>query len=81
MSCYTSSPNSPSNKAKQLRALSALSPDGLIHFNSTGYTYFIEDTHRSYDVLLFFSTDGCTLCDELQQEYTLVHQMYTDNGG
>ena len=52
-------------KALALRKLALQSESGLIKFNSTGYKYFIEQEPRPYDVVMFFTTSGCGLCDQL----------------
>ena len=47
----------------------------------TGFDYFINQQPREYDVIVFFTTDNCELCHELQKEYQIVSEMYSKNGG
>lgn len=41
----------------------------------------MEESPRPYDLIVFFTSEGCTLCQDLMNEYAMVSAMYTASNG
>ncbi|KAL4488805.1 hypothetical protein ABPG72_016458 [Tetrahymena utriculariae] len=68
-------------KSEALRQLASKSPNGIIHFNSTGFRYFLLEQPRPYEVVLFFTAPKCDFCEQMLTQYELTSNYYYVNNG
>eukprot|EP01017_Pseudomicrothorax_dubius_P014128 TRINITY_DN1652_c0_g1_i2.p1 TRINITY_DN1652_c0_g1~~TRINITY_DN1652_c0_g1_i2.p1 ORF type:complete len:353 (-),score=96.74 TRINITY_DN1652_c0_g1_i2:80-1138(-) len=68
------------SKVAELRQLADQEPSGVISLNAKTYKYFVTDTPRPYDLVIFFTADNCKLCEQIYIEYSTVAKLYRDGG-
>ncbi len=66
-------------KSEELRA-KVLGHPGIPTLSAAEYKYFLEETPRPYDVVVFFTAPKCKMCDEVEAELTQVANLYKNNG-
>jgi len=55
--------NTGTEKSQTLRELALQSKNFVIPLNQTGYDYFVSLKPRPYEVVIFFTSRDCKLCD------------------
>lgn len=68
-------------KSQDLRAKCLNSPDGMASLTASEYKFYLEESPRAYDVVVFFTAKSCGICDEVELELRRVSQFYVEGGG
>ena len=65
-------------KSKILREIALKSENNIISLNATGFRYFVMETPRPYDLVLFYTGPNCDFCEKMIIEYKLTSKMYAN---
>lgn len=67
-------------KSQELRDRVLRSSEDIIALNSGEYEYFVDQSPRPYDVIVFFTAPNCNMCDEVESELSKVAALYKKAG-
>jgi oligosaccharyltransferase complex subunit gamma len=66
-------------KSEELRA-KVLGHSDIPKLSAAEYKYFLEESPRPYDVVVFFTAPNCNMCDEVEAELSTVANLYKKSG-